>query len=94
MGHCTFSPTLEQSSEASCRPPGAGTFRSDAIHPAGPITLGDLVAILPYMDPTLVLECTGTQILAGLENGVSMYPRMEGRFPQVSGKPAGWVSRA
>ena len=46
------------------------------------------------MDPTLVLECTGEQILAGLENGVSMYPRMEGRFPQVSGELDGRALRA
>ena len=52
------------------------------------------MSILPYMDPTLVLECTGEQILAGLENGVSMYPRMEGRFPQVSGELDGRALRA
>jgi 5'-nucleotidase len=28
---------------------------------------------------------TGEQILAALNNGVSMYPRLEGRFPLVSG---------
>ena len=33
----------------------------------------------------MLLELTGDQILKALENGVSMYPRHEGRFPQVSG---------
>ena len=28
---------------------------------------------------------TGAQVLEALENGVSMYPRLEGRFPAVSG---------
>ena len=27
----------------------------------------------------------GRQVVAALENGVSMYPTLEGRFPQVSG---------
>lgn len=62
-----------------------GSFRSDVIHPAGPFTLGDLMSILPMMETTVVIEATGKQIIGGLENGVSMYPKLEGRFPQVSG---------
>ena len=49
------------------------------------------------VDPLVVLEITGKQLLEALENGVSQYPKLEGRFPQVSGiqftfdstKPAG-----
>ncbi|GAB4813881.1 hypothetical protein N2152v2_000927 [Parachlorella kessleri] len=63
----------------------SGTFRSDAIHSAGRLTNGDLMAILPMMDETCVIEVTGRQLLAALENGVSQYPALEGRFPQVSG---------
>lgn len=37
------------------------------------------------VDPLTVLSITGTQLLDALENGVSQYPRLEGRFPQVSG---------
>lgn len=33
----------------------------------------------------MLLELTGEQLLKALENGVSLYPRHEGRFPQVSG---------
>ena len=33
----------------------------------------------------MLLELTGDHILKALENGVSLYPRHEGRFPQVSG---------
>ena len=36
------------------------------------------------MDPLVLLEVTGEQIHQALENGVSMYPKLEGRFPQVS----------
>lgn len=37
------------------------------------------------VDPLTVLRITGKQLLDALENGVSQYPRLEGRFPQVSG---------
>lgn len=30
-------------------------------------------------------EILGKQVLEALENGVSMYPKLEGRFPQVAG---------
>lgn len=33
----------------------------------------------------MVVRVSGTQLLSILENGVSMYPKHEGRFPQVSG---------
>lgn len=75
----------------------SGTFRSDMIHSAGPFFLKDLLKILPMIDPLVLLEVTGKQLLECLENGVSMFPKLEGRFPQVSGisfafdpeKPAG-----
>lgn len=63
----------------------AATQRSDVVHPPGPLTYRDLVSILPMMDETCVLRVSGAQLLAALENGVSMWPRQEGRFPQVSG---------
>ena len=43
------------------------------------------MAILPMVDPLWKLEVTGEQVLLALENGVSQYPKLEGRFPQVSG---------
>ena len=43
------------------------------------------MAILPMVDPLWKMEVTGEQILMALENGVSQYPNLEGRFPQVSG---------
>ncbi|KAG2448377.1 hypothetical protein HYH02_006959 [Chlamydomonas schloesseri] len=74
-----------------------GSLRSDAVHPAGQLKARDWVAILPMIDETVVLECTGAQVVEALENGVSQWPKLEGRFPQVSGvkfkfdpsKPAG-----
>ncbi|KAB0805200.1 hypothetical protein PPYR_02170 [Photinus pyralis] len=63
----------------------SGTFRSDQVHPAGDFTLRDLVNIIPMRDPLVVLLVTGEQVLATLENAVSQYPKLEGRFPQVAG---------
>ncbi|GMI18964.1 hypothetical protein TeGR_g4904 [Tetraparma gracilis] len=63
----------------------SGTLRADALIPAGDILMKDMVAILPMVDETCVIEMTGEQLHSALENGVSQYPRLEGRFPQVSG---------
>lgn len=63
----------------------SGTFRSDQIHPPGPFTMKELVSIVPMRDPLVVLEVEGSVILAALENSVAMYPKLEGRFPQVAG---------
>ncbi|XP_014242312.1 uncharacterized protein LOC106662621 isoform X2 [Cimex lectularius] len=63
----------------------SGTLRSDCIHPAGPFTMRDLMMIVPITDPLTVIELTGREIIEALENGVSMYPKLEGRFPQVAG---------
>lgn len=63
----------------------SGTFRSDQIHDAGPFTMKDLVSIIPMQDPLIVIEVGGKTLFDALENGVSAYPKLEGRFPQVSG---------
>lgn len=39
----------------------------------------------PFEDPVVVIKATGKAIVEALENGVSTYPALEGRFPQVSG---------
>ena len=62
-----------------------GCLRSDAIHEKGPLKMKDLKCIVPMVDPLAILEVTGRQLVAALENGVSQYPKHEGRFPQVSG---------
>lgn len=42
----------------------------------------DLVNIVPMHDPLVVLEISGQTIIDALENAVSAYPKLEGRFPQ------------
>lgn len=63
----------------------SGTLRSDRIHPKGDFTMRDLFNILGYIDPISVLQASGRDIWKALENGVSQWPKLEGRFPQVSG---------
>jgi hypothetical protein len=63
----------------------SGTLRSDAVHAAGDLTNRDLMAMLPMLDATVVLDAPGGALLEALENGVSLYPRLEGRFLQARG---------
>lgn len=63
----------------------SGTFRSDQIHPIGPFTMKDLVSVIPMRDPLIVLEVSGKILIEAIENSVYAYPKLEGRFPQVSG---------
>jgi len=63
----------------------SGTIRSDSQYELGPFTLKTLLTVLPFPDVILALEVSGRQVWQALENGVSQYPALEGRFPQVSG---------
>lgn len=38
----------------------------------------------PFEDPVIVISLPGSAILSALENAVSIFPALEGRFPQVS----------
>lgn len=41
-------------------------------------------ASFPFEDPVVVIKVKGQQLLEALQNGVSKYPALDGRFPQVS----------
>ncbi|KDQ33721.1 hypothetical protein PLEOSDRAFT_1032941 [Pleurotus ostreatus PC15] len=72
----------------------AGTLRGDSTYgPAGIITLGDIMEILPFEDPLVVLELDGQAIWDALEASLSTWPAQEGRFPVVSGFRVSWDSR-
>lgn len=75
-----------------------GGIRGDRTYEAGAtLTRKDMLTELPFGNVTVVLELTGTQLRAALENGVSRVEDKAGRFPQVAGlrfafdpaKPAG-----
>jgi 5'-nucleotidase len=64
---------------------------------AGPVTMGEVLAVLPFQNTLSTFFVSGATILAALENGVSQVEEGSGRFPQVAGltyafdpgKPAG-----
>lgn len=62
----------------------SGTIRGDVIYPPGVLRIKDIMNCFPFEDPCVVITVTGQALLDALENGVSTYPALEGRFPQVS----------
>jgi 2',3'-cyclic-nucleotide 2'-phosphodiesterase (5'-nucleotidase family) len=62
-----------------------GGIRGNAVTPAGPLTRGDVLKILPFANKIVKLEVTGDMLRAALENGLSQHEKIAGRFPQVSG---------
>ncbi|KAJ4398217.1 hypothetical protein N0V85_006343 [Neurospora sp. IMI 360204] len=62
----------------------AGTIRGDQIYPPGPIRVKDVTDCFPFEDPVVVIKAKGQAVWEALENGVSLFPALEGRFPQVS----------
>ncbi|RYP52013.1 hypothetical protein DL769_010731 [Monosporascus sp. CRB-8-3] len=67
-----------------CALMASGTIRGDQVYAPGPILLKDIMNCFPFEDPVVVIKVTGQAIWDALENGVSQYPALEGRFPQVS----------
>jgi 5'-nucleotidase len=52
---------------------------------AGPVTMGEVLTVLPFQNTLSTFEVTGETIVAALENGVSQVEDGSGRFPQVAG---------
>jgi 2',3'-cyclic-nucleotide 2'-phosphodiesterase (5'-nucleotidase family) len=63
---------------AECAIMAGGTIRGDMIYPPGPITMKDITNCFPFEDPIVVIKASGKKLLAALENGVSLYPALEG----------------
>jgi 5'-nucleotidase len=51
----------------------------------GPITMGEIVTVLPFQNTLATFELTGAEVIEALENGVSEVEEGAGRFPQVAG---------
>ena len=63
-----------------------GGIRADKVYPPGTTLLRrDIQSELPFGNKTILLEVTGADLLAALENGVSGVEAGAGRFPHVSG---------
>ena len=52
---------------------------------AGEITRGDILNVLPFNNFVILKEIKGAEIVQALEHGVSLYPEVSGRYPQVAG---------
>lgn len=64
---------------------------------AGPVSMGEVITVLPFQNTVSTFGLKGSDIVAALENGLSEIEDGAGRFPQVAGmkftfdtsKPAG-----
>ena len=75
---------MRQHHNADCTIMAAGTIRGDQIYPPGALRIKDITTCFPFEDPVVLLRVNGKAIWDALENGVALYPALEGRFPQVS----------
>ncbi len=71
--------------KSDCMILNSGTLRADMLIPWGPIKNKEIQLIFPMIDPIVVLNVRGDGIHNLLENGVSSYPKLDGKFPIVSG---------
>jgi len=52
---------------------------------AGPVTMGEVLSVLPFQNTLSTFKLKGADIVAALENGASQYDDKAGRFAQVAG---------
>jgi 5'-nucleotidase len=51
----------------------------------GPVTMGEVLTVLPFQNTIATFQISGKDIVAALENGVSQLEEGAGRFAQVAG---------
>ncbi len=68
----------------------SGGIRTDAVTPPGPLTRKTILSFLPFGDLLVTERISGAGLKAALENGVSQWKDVAGRFPQVSGVRFTW----
>lgn len=56
----------------------------------GEVSMGDVLAVLPFQNTLSTFNIAGAGIIAALENGVSQVEEGGGRFPQVAGLRFVW----
>ena len=52
---------------------------------AGPVTMGEVLTVLPFQNTLSTFRIDGATLKEALENGVSQFGEGAGRFPQVAG---------
>jgi 2',3'-cyclic-nucleotide 2'-phosphodiesterase (5'-nucleotidase family) len=77
---------MRQAGKADAAIVNGGGIRGDRLYAAGAtLTRKDIRRELPFENFLVVLDVTGADLLAALENGVSQVADKAGRFPQVAG---------
>lgn len=71
---------------ADCAIMAAGTIRGDQIYPPGAIKVKDITTCFPFEDPVVLIKAKGKAIWDALENGVSLYPALEGTYRRVDSR--------
>jgi 2',3'-cyclic-nucleotide 2'-phosphodiesterase (5'-nucleotidase family) len=70
----------------TCPAAGGGTgLCQPSTPPPYIISRGQVLAVLPFGNIVVTLRVNGAELKTMLENGVSLMPAAQGRFPQVSG---------
>lgn len=64
---------------------GGGIRADKEYEPGVELTRKDILTELPFGNVTIMVELTGADVIAALENGLQSAPDATGRFPQVSG---------
>ena len=63
-----------------------GGIRANKQYPAGAkLTRRDILSELPFGNSSILVEVTGADVRAALENGVSQMENRAGRFPRCLG---------
>jgi 5'-nucleotidase len=68
---------------AECALMAAGTIRGDQVYAPGPLRVKDVTDCFPFEDPVIVMKVAGGALWDALENGVSLYPALEGMLTLV-----------
>ena len=63
----------------------AGSIRCELPYTTGTLTLGNIIAMLPYDNNVVTIHATGEQILEVLTKATRFLPKPYADFPQVSG---------
>lgn len=79
---------MRESTKVDIAIENGGGIRADI--PAGKVTLGQVLTVLPFGNLTSTFSLSGADVWAALENGVSQVESGAGRFPQVSGLRFTW----
>lgn len=60
----------------------------------GPVTMGEVLTVLPFQNTIATFKLTGAEVIEALENGFSKVEEGAGRFPQVAGMRVTWDGKA